>query len=269
MATTDDAPDAESPRRYVYCLVRADDAATLDVTGIAEARVSVVPSDGVAAVTSPAPEDLDADSEAAVKRLLVAHQRVVDAAMERYGAPLPVQAATAIEGEDDAVATWLADRAATVRTTLEDLAEHREYHVTVTWDDDAAREAAHAASDELDDLQRAVDEASPGESYLREKQYERALDEAVAERAADLAADTRSRVAAVAREVVDRERSDAVSFADADDPVTSLAALTALDDEEALGEALDAVADREGVTVRFTGPWAPYSFAPDFDGGES
>ncbi|WP_227132924.1 gas vesicle protein GvpL [Halorubellus salinus] len=264
-------PTAESDHaesQYVYCLVTAESDATLDVEGVEGATVSVVSTDGVGAVTSPAPAAVETDSELAVKRLLVAHQRVVDAAMDAYGAPLPVQATTAIEGDGAAVREWLAARADDVRAGLDDLAGHREYHVTVEWADEAAAAAAHEADDELDALEATVEAASPGEAYLREKQYESALADAVADREATLAAETREYVASVARSVVDRATTDGVSFAAGDaDAVTRLAALTALEDEDALGEALDGVADREGVTVKFTGPWAPYSFAPELDDG--
>lgn len=263
-----DADPSHDARQYVYCLVAADEDAVLDVDGVDDATVSVLATDGVGVVTSPAPTEVDADSELAVKRLLVAHQRVVDAAMDAYGAPLPVQATTAIDGDVETVREWLAARADVVRTELEALAGHREYHVSVTWSDEAAEAAAHAASDELDELEAAVEEASPGEAYLREKRYERALADAVADQEAALAAETRERVGGVARSVVDRASADGVSFAGGDaDAVVRLAALTAVEDEDALGAALDAVADRDGVTVKFTGPWAPYSFAPELDDG--
>jgi hypothetical protein len=269
------APDAtgspQSDAQYVYCLVAAEADAVLEVNGVDDATVSVLATDDVGAVTSPAPETIESDSELAVKRLLVAHQRVVDATMDAYGVPLPVQATTAIDGDADAVRTWLASRAQRVREELDALAGHREYHVTVSWDDDAATAAAHDADDDLDDLQAAVDAASPGEAYLREKQYESAVADAVAEQEAALAVDTREQVAGVARSVVDRASADDVSFADGStDAVVRLAALTAVEDEAALGNALDDVAARDGVTVKFTGPWAPYSFAPDLgDGGGS
>lgn len=260
--------DAGETAQYLYCFVDADEDAALSVEGVEDARVSVLSVDGVGAVTSPAPESVDADSETAVKRLLVAHQRVVDAAMDRYGAPLPVQATTAIDGDESTLRSWLAERADGVAAGLADLAGHREYHVSVTWDDDAVEAAARRENDRLAELEAAVDEAAPGEAYLREKQFERALADAVGDREAELAAVTRECVASVAREVVDRDGTATVSFVDGgDDPVVSLAALTATEREEALGEALDDVADREGVTVRFTGPWAPYSFAPAVEGG--
>jgi len=267
---TDPAGASEDDAQYLYCLVSTDEDAVLDVDGVEDESVSVLATDGVGAVTSPAPETVESDSELAVKRLLVAHQRVVDAAMDAYGAPLPVRATTAIDGDADAVRAWLGARADVVRAELDSLAGHREYHVTVSWDDDAATAAAHDADDDLDDLRAAVDAASPGESYLRERQYESAVADAVAEVEGALAADARERVAGVARSVVDRESADGVSFADGSaDAVVRLAALTAVDDEAALGDALDDIADRNGVTVKFTGPWAPYSFAPDLgDGGD-
>jgi len=264
-----DTVTTDGTAQYLYCLVPASDDGTLDVCGIDDAPVSVVTVDGVGAVTSPTPARIETDSELAVKRLLVAHQRVVDAAMDRYGTPLPIQATTAIDGDERALREWLADRAGVIREELASLAGDREYHVTVTWDEDAAADAAHDADDRLDELEAAVETAGPGESYLREKQYERALGEAIAGVESELASETRARVERVAHAVVDRPATSGVSFApEHSDSVVRLAVRAALENEDALGAALDAIADREGVTVRFTGPWAPYSFAPELGGDE-
>ena len=35
------------------------------------------------------------------------------------------------------------------------------------------------------------------------------------------------------------------------------------DAETTLGERLDTIVEQDGVAVRFTGPWPPYTFAPD------
>ncbi len=37
------------------------------------------------------------------------------------------------------------------------------------------------------------------------------------------------------------------------------------DREEEIGRVLDDVAAEPGVEIRFTGPWPPYSFAPELD----
>lgn len=53
---------------------------------------------------------------------------------------------------------------------------------------------------------------------------------------------------------------------DADAHRHALTILAREDREETVGDALDEYADRPGVEIRFTGPWPPYSFAPDLAG---
>nr|WP_290814086.1 GvpL/GvpF family gas vesicle protein [Halovivax sp.] len=65
-----------------------------------------------------------------------------------------------------------------------------------------------------------------------------------------------------------RADGDAISFDDDAETVCRLTVLAHEDDEDDVGAALDEVAATDGVAVRFTGPWPPYTFTPAFgDGG--
>lgn len=265
--------------RYLYCLIdttAADpDEETLDAAGVDDERVRTVTVDGVGAVVHDCDGLYDSDDPATVQTWLLDHQRVVDAATEAFGTPLPVRFDTVIEGDDDDVRAWLADELDRVRPALRELRGHREYRVEARWDSDPFEQRVRATDDRLAEIERERDDAGAGEGFLRETQYETRLRELRSERRVALAAALRETVAPHAVELTerdpDRHAAVAADAADADerpDPervrVVTLAALVERDDETALGRALDDYVDaNDGVEVRFTGPWAPYTFAPE------
>jgi hypothetical protein len=261
--------------RYVYCLVDpagndggdADPDRLAGTTGLDDAPVRLVgggdDAAGVGAVVHDCESVYDTDDEARLRRWLLAHQRVVDAATEAFGAPLPVRFDTVIDGDDDAVVGWLASVADAVREGLASVAGCREYRVCVHWTADADDFEARARESDarLADLADERDAASEGRGFLVGKQYDARLRELRRARIGELDDAAREAVAGVARSV-DAGDPDEL---DADDgvPVASLSVLAPVDDEERLGDRLDDYVDAHPVTVRFTGPWAPYSFAPE------
>lgn len=293
--------------RYVYCLVRVDaDAdgagesgtgrtdATLDAAGLDDAPTRLIRAEGgVGAVVHDCASLYDTDDEAQLRLWLLAHQRVVDAATATFGTPLPVRFDTVIQGDDEAVRTWLADVADEARPALDRLAGTREYRVTAHWTPDGGGEGngagdgdsptsqdgddglgafearARQRDDRLAELAAEREAADTGRAFLVSKQYDRRLRELERERLSELAADLREHVAPATREVrdADAEAGGAdLAAADGDDAGELIARLTVLADEadeDELGARLDEFVEANDVTVRFTGPWAPYSFAPE------
>ncbi|MFT4957909.1 MAG: hypothetical protein ACI9EZ_001228, partial [Halobacteriales archaeon] len=78
---------------YVYCLVDTRDVGTpeIETTGIDGEPVEVIDVDGVGVVTHVTDGLYDSDDQEEIKRWLLAHQSVVDAAGESFGTPLPLQ----------------------------------------------------------------------------------------------------------------------------------------------------------------------------------
>lgn len=92
----------QGTRRYIYCIVDCESPASLEQVGIEEsADVFAVPHDGIAALVSvTAVEKLDITRGNAI-----AHQRVMEAAMQRGCTVLPVKFNTIAEDKRDKPAT--------------------------------------------------------------------------------------------------------------------------------------------------------------------
>jgi hypothetical protein len=243
----------------------ADDR--LDVTGLDSAPVRLVTvgsADGarVGAVVHDCDGLYDTDDEAQLRRWLLAHQTVVDAAAEAFGTPLPVRFDTVVEGDDGTLSGWLRGHADTVRDWLDRLAGRREYRVGVVWDDEGFEAEARATDDRLAELAAEREAADEGRGFLVGKQYDERLRRLRADRREALREALLDRIRPVVEEWTDSDTAAGPDDA-AGEPVASLAVLAPTDDEAALGDRLDEYVDDHDVTVRFTGPWPPYSFAPE------
>ncbi|WP_224270095.1 gas vesicle protein GvpL [Haloprofundus salinisoli] len=263
--------------RYLYCVVAVDEGeAGTDWTesnAVDDAEAYLVVADGIGAVVhrcerTPNPNDLST-----VKRSLLRHQHVVDAAGDAFGTPLPLRFGTVVEGGDAAVREWLVETAATQRRHLDAFAGKWEYRIEVGWEEDALAETVEASDDRLAELAETLDDSSEGTSFLVQKQYDKRLSDLVY-------AEREERVAALAErldplvEEMEELGRPAVSLEDADGsdsgPSFRVAVLAPEENEIPIGDVLDEVkSNPETTDVQYTGPWPPYTFAPSLDDEES
>lgn len=268
--TADDA----TPDRYLYALVDLDrgNPAAFDATGVDGAAVRVLAVEDIGAVVHDCNGLYDSEDPVEIRSWLLSHQEVVDEATETFGTPLPVRFDTVIEGGDRAVREFVRPLGDTIRTHLDELRHHREYRIGVRWEPEPFEERMRRTDDRLQTLAAEIEDSDDGTAFLREKQYEQRLQELREEHGRRLEADLRERIEPV---VADLTRSEST----ADTPVSGdaviddgrqrlfgLTVLAATDSQETLGDRLDAYVEAHDVEVRFTGPWPPYSFAPELSG---
>jgi|APHM01.1.fsa_nt_gi Gas vesicle synthesis protein GvpL/GvpF. len=265
-----DSPTTVSDGRYLYCLVDVAETnhPTLDTTGIGEAPVSVLTTDGIGAVVHPTETLYDSADSDQVRRWLVSHQRVIDDAAAAFGTPVPFQFDVVIENGDKGVTDWLVDNAPTITEALDRYSGLREYRIHVTWDRTTAANKASEDDEKLAAIEQRRAESSDGEQFLLDKQYDQRLETVLREQKTQF----RDQLTATVEEAVDEliEHSPAPSVEDlssretADEWVARIAVLMSESSETTVGETLDEFATEPGVEIRFTGPWPPYSFSTEF-----
>ncbi|TYL36280.1 gas vesicle protein GvpFL [Natronococcus pandeyae] len=273
-----DELDAEAPEidegRYLYCIVQADEDATFETDGVDGEPVSIVTTDGIGAVVHACDEIYDSADLTQVKRWLVRHQTVVDEAGDAFGTPIPFQFDTILRGDDDGVREWLREESEMLDRALTELAGHWEYRVEVVETEPIGDEDLIERDDRLRELDEQISGSEEGTAFLLEKQYEQRVKELQRARRESITDDLQERLADVTREVHTLERSPSAAVGEVADSETTdggetLCRLTLLaheDDEEAVGSLLDDVAAAPGLEVRFSGPWPPYTFAPELGG---
>ncbi|WP_254545007.1 gas vesicle protein GvpL [Halomarina pelagica] len=272
--------------RYLYCAVRTGDdgrgedegnggdgadgggRSPLDASGIDDEPVFLIETDGVGFVVHERAEPYDADDPTLVRRWLLAHQRVIDAAGERFGTPIPFRFDTLARGDDDGVRELIDERREAFVDALDDLRGHWEYRIEVVSDPEAVEAAVLDEDDDLAALRERVEGAEGGTRHLLEKQYEQRLARARRARGGDRTDALAARLDDHAREVraLPRDRQTAgLVERDDGDTLARLAVLASEAGADAIGGVLDDVAVEPGVEVRYTGPWPPYTFAPSLE----
>jgi hypothetical protein len=264
--TGDSPPGDGVTGRYVYCVVPRDDdaAAAFDADGVAGADLAVVSTESLSAVVHERAEPYESDAPGEVREWLYDHQAAVEAAGEAFGTPVPFRFDTVVRGDDETIRTWLSANADTLGEALADLSGRWEYRVEVEWDRDALAEKLVETDDRLAELDERLSDASEGTAFLLEKQYDRRVSKLAAERrrqrTAELAAEL-ERTTDQTEELGDAPQTPLTESASG--PTARFAVLADDDERDAVGDFLDTVADEDGASVRYTGPWPPYTFAPD------
>ncbi|ELZ08638.1 Gas vesicle synthesis GvpLGvpF [Halovivax asiaticus JCM 14624] len=279
---------------------REHDVASFDVAGVDDEPVSIVTSTGerwdggqtpesveagIGAIVHDCEELYDAADPRLLKRWLVQHQRVVDEATAQFDTPIPFQFDTILRGGDGGVGSWLEAESETLRRALDTVAGLCEYRIVVGRTEPIPTAAIVTEDDELAALEPRIDAASEGTAHLLKKQYEQQLDSRRRERDRQLVAGLEERLEPLVATLQPLDRRPSVSLADVSstteagseddatgdevtddgEPICRYAVLASDDAIDEVGSLLDSVADRDGITVRFTGPWPPYSFVPAFD----
>nr|WP_240939883.1 GvpL/GvpF family gas vesicle protein [Planosporangium flavigriseum] len=233
----------------MYAAVPGDTAVDA-LRGVGDGPVEVLTADGLGlAVSDVATADLAAVvAESADPRLVGAlaqrHDAVVRAVAASGGATLPFRLGTVVT-DRQAARRFLTARVAALRAQLARVAGCDEWGVTVCEDGDP-----HAEAEPAD-----ASTAESGTAYLlRRRQHFDRLEQR--RRAAlELVAWTEGALGETARDTVPGKRQDAL--------LLDRAYLVRRDEQPRFVEALDRCGDRlavDGLALRVTGPWPPYSF---------
>lgn len=267
--TDEQSSAAEFERgRYLYCLVdptREDAPDEFEAEGLDEQPAYVIREDGLAAVVHACESTYDDADPNQVRRWLLAHQRVVDEAGEAYGTPIPFRFHTILPGDDETVREWLSDVHDEARRHLAGLAGRWEYRISLDLDDEQLAARLATEDEELRSLRARKEQADSGKSFLLDKQYDQRLRQRKRAREEELLEELRQTIAPhVERaEALGRRRATLEGQEPSDEPAQRVATLVDEDRIDALGEALDDLAAAPGLEVTFTGPWPPYTFAPE------
>lgn len=248
---------------YLYCVADTSERTSLGPLGLEGAEVYTIPAHDLCAVVHRCPAaPYQSGDQNVVKGWVLAHQKVVEVAWSRWGTVLPSAFDTIFRGRDDAgpeqtVEEWLAGEHAKLRAQLARVRGKAEYGVQVFWDAQLIGEGLAQKSQELAVLTAAIESKPRGTAYLHRERLRMLLRRGLAEEA-----DRRSQgFCRAIREHVDDLRVENVKRDHAGlQMLLNLSCLATQEQAGSLGQELERIAKGEGVSVRFTGPWAPYSF---------
>lgn len=245
--------------RYVYCVVLGE-IDNWQLPGLDGRPVRAVCAAGLTALVHDCPAEPYQSEDERVKAWVLAHSDVVDAAWERTGTVLPMSFDRIVRpGEgvdaDEQVRRWLTAEADGFRATLERLRGKVELGVQLLWEPRLVTEVVARSDAEIVALQAEMVGKSKGAAYFYQQKIERALRRALEARAEEDYRSCFRRIAALFPEVCVNELKKLPDR----QMVLNLSVLASRERVTELGELLAAL-QTEGVDVRFTGPWPPYSF---------
>ena len=254
--------NAEGDMLYVYAIVAGDDY-TPAVTGIDGSALHMVGRDiGPRAVVhrhTRGPFDGPDDS---VRRWVLEHSEVIDDAWQNSPALLPVSFNVIVRSDPETEATatqqlehWLDDSAETLSRRLEELRDTSELRVELSLDGGLLEEV----DAEVGEMRTEMESRPAGVRRLLEKRLEKTEKEIV-DRAADrIYPEIRARIAA---HCLDIEEHRSTSRESGLTPVIMASCLVRGTEITALGAELTALKKAQpALSIRFLGPWPPYSFA--------
>ena len=256
------ATAAKEDGLYVYCVACGDRNRLLGPIGLGGQVVYTVGSGDIRAVVHNCQaEPYQSQDPQVVQGWVVAHQNVVLAAAEAFGTVLPMAFDMIVRGVPGggavaALRDWLDERRDRFTRLLDRLAGKAEYGVQVLWDRDLIAGSLTQSDDELRGMQEEARSKPKGLAHLLGQKLAKAIRAAMEKQADLFAQDFYARI----RRCVEDVRVDKLKKADGGKQMLLNLSCLMREGSGELGRVLDDIQQIEGISVRFTGPWPPYSF---------
>ena len=230
--------------------------------GIDDNEVYTLPYDSLCAVVhSCSAEPYSSSDEDIVHRWVISHQRVVETALDRLGTVLPMSFDTIIQDTDegsaeDNIQTWLAKEAEDLKKNLDRVRDNEEYGVQVFWEPNTIAGVISQTNPELRKLEEEIRSKSKGLAYMYKQRLEKLLKQEMGKEAENYFKDFYHRIEGCVSELKVEKKKTEVDK----QMLINLSCLVARGKTEPLSAELENINEMDGFSVRFTGPWPPYSF---------
>lgn len=246
---------------YIYGIVSCDRVVSLEGAG-GDAVVTIPANDLAAVMHWCDPMDYRSDNPETIRKWVITHQNVVDLAWKRFGNILPMHFGTIVTGDDknDVIGKtvrWIDEGGENFGNLLSRVRGRAEYGVQIFWDSADLKESIIRDDPELRERRATLNNMSEGIAYLKRQGLEAIVRERLTrridERRRALLEEVRPLVEDLNVEQCDESSGDNVM-------ILKVSCLADDDQTLKLGCLLEEFEKRPGFSVRFTGPWPPYSF---------
>jgi hypothetical protein len=248
---------------YVYCVADAVKKERLGKIGIEAQEVYTIPYRDICAVVHDClAQPYQSHEQERVKAWVMTHQKVVDAAWERWGTVLPLSFDTIIRGEaeksaEQNVKDWLKQEYEELKRRIEKVRGKAEYGVQVFWEPKVIAQSLTRTSPEIKRLDEEIKTKPKGLAYMYRQELENLIKHEMETTANEYFKNFYRRI----RKHTDDVRVEKTKKAELNlQMIMNLSCLVYRDRYIELGEELGKIDRMRGFAVRFTGPWPPYSF---------
>lgn len=253
----------ENEARYLYSIASCERREELGRIGLEDSMVYTIPWRDISAIVHSCwSRPYNTDDKRLAEEWVLEHSYVIDQATKRFGTVLPFSFDVIIRGDDHVVGQWLSRNYEGLRRELERVQGRSEYSVQIFYDHDRLASKYFGADPEIKELEEKIAGMSRGTAYLFKRNLDLKLKDKVSEELLRLSEEFGAKVKALCEEVK-VEKGRVISLPDKYRGLKLMVSLSCLVHDgqvSLLGEALDEINNLEGFAVRFTGPWAPFSF---------
>jgi len=253
----------EEEGRYLYCVAEDGGRLSLGKIGIEGHEVYTIPYKDICAVVHSCPaQPYQSDDQEMVKEWVMTHHKVVDAAWERWGTVIPLSFDTIIKGESEGSSErnaqdWLKQEYEGLKSKIEKVRGKAEYGVQVFWGPKVIAQNLTETSSEIRELDEEIRIKPKGLAYMYRQRLENLIKREMETKADECFKDFYRRI----RKHADDIRVEKTKKAEQGlQMIMNLSCLVYIDKYTELGEELGKINRMRGFSVRFTGPWPPYSF---------
>jgi len=251
------------PARYVYGVADKGVSIHLETKGLDGALVYTIPYKEICvAVHDCLAEPYKSEDDAAVKEWLFTQQEVLDAITERFGVVLPMSFDMIIEGNngqdpEQTVKEWLEKNYDNFTEKMSGLKGKQEFGVQVILDTEILSTKLIETDEKLLKKKKEIDTKPEGIAYMERELLKDLLKEKIEEAADQYFREFYSMIRKCTDDIV---IGKVKKVGGNKQMLMNLSCLVRKDMVEELGTELEKIENINGIAVRFSGPWAPYSF---------
>lgn len=249
---------------YLYCIADESEAVNFGGIGIEGSEVYTIPFRDLSAVVHDCTaEPYQSDDPEKVKEWVLTHQQVLDGAVEKFGTVIPMGFDTIICGKEDAdpkenMRKWIETDYDTLSSKMAKIRNRAEYGVQIFWETKTMARKISDESLEIKKLQEEISTKPKGIAYMYRQKLEELLKKEMANKADRYFQELYEEIKDYADDL--RVEKTKKTEDEGRQMLLNLSCLLPKDQSEKLGESLEEIDNREGFSVRYTGPWPPYSF---------
>lgn len=260
----------EKSARYVYAIADKGIRENLGAIGIEGAEVYTIPCREMCIIVHDCePEPYKSQDDEVVKNWLFTQQEVLDVVSDKFGVVLPMSFDMIIQGKngndsEEEVKAWVEERYDDFYEKINFLRNKQEYGVQVIIDTNDLSKILINTDEKLQLKQKEIEDKPKGLAYMEKE----VLKDMIKEKFEEIADDYFREFYNIIKQCTDDIVIEKTKKVEANKQmIMNLSCLVHKDRVNELGKELEKIEEKVGVSVRFSGPWAPFSFVTPEKGG--
>ncbi len=238
---------------YLYCIVEASEQVLLESLDV---DVTSVSFQALTAIVHPVDSLERLEDEEKIKDLIKTHQAVIDAILEKNPTVIPFTLDVIIRGGEEELKKWLEENYNRLLSTMERIRNKAEYTVQIFWNPSSYISQLYETNNELKQFKEKSQSKQSGIAYLYEQRTKKALESLLESRSIMLFNEFYEKIKDGVIEIV----VEKIKNVDVEKQMfLHVSCLIKKEQELMFGDLLDGI-EKQGYSVRFTGPWPVYSF---------